>query len=108
MHLTCSTIRISTRTVCFRRPWIRDPRGVNSIFFRNVTSEASENASADFVQQLEDMKSRFLPTEEGLWDKFNIQALRKSLQSHLSLPHFRYPSHVPPGYHQVCFNSLPY
>jgi hydroxyacyl-ACP dehydratase HTD2-like protein with hotdog domain len=53
------------------------------------------------------MKTRDLPTEEGLWDKRNIQALRKTLQSHLSLPQFLYPNHVPPGYHQVSFNSLP-
>ncbi|EXJ55153.1 hypothetical protein A1O7_08078 [Cladophialophora yegresii CBS 114405] len=53
------------------------------------------------------MKSRVLPTEEGLWDKDNIRALRKTLQSHLLLPQFSYPNHVPPGYHQVSFNSLP-
>ncbi|ETI20702.1 hypothetical protein G647_07044 [Cladophialophora carrionii CBS 160.54] len=53
------------------------------------------------------MKSRILPVEEGLWDTHNIQALRRTLQSHLLLPQFSHPNHIPPGYHQVSFNSLP-
>ncbi|EXJ68692.1 uncharacterized protein A1O5_08486 [Cladophialophora psammophila CBS 110553] len=49
-----------------------------------------------------------MPTDEGLWDSFNIRALRKSLQSHLSLSDLRPANVVPPGYHQVSFNKLPY
>ncbi|KIY01906.1 uncharacterized protein Z520_02044 [Fonsecaea multimorphosa CBS 102226] len=49
-----------------------------------------------------------MPTDEGHWNTFNIRALRKTLQSHLSLSDLRPANVVPPGYHQVSFNSLPY
>ncbi|OQV05544.1 MaoC like domain-containing protein [Cladophialophora immunda] len=49
-----------------------------------------------------------MPTDEGPWDGFNIRALRKTLQSHLSLSDLQPANSVPPGYHQVSFNSLPY
>ncbi|KIW81793.1 hypothetical protein Z517_04819 [Fonsecaea pedrosoi CBS 271.37] len=67
-----------------------------------------EEPAPDFAQQLESMKTRHMPTDEGPWDGFNIRALRKTLQSHLSLSDLRPPNSVPPGYHQVSFNSLPY
>ncbi|KIW63614.1 hypothetical protein PV04_08600 [Phialophora macrospora] len=107
MPLSTSSLRLLTQRTCCQRRRIICSRGASSILCRHVGTKASQDANTEFTQQLEDMKTRELPTEEGLWDKRNIQALRKTLQSHLSLPEFLYPNHIPPGYHQVSFNSLP-
>ncbi|KAJ9613005.1 hypothetical protein H2200_002946 [Cladophialophora chaetospira] len=58
------------------------------------------------MEQLERMKIRRLPTEEGAWDRENIKALRKSIRGHLSLPLFESSDPIPPGYSQVSFNAL--
>lgn len=123
MSLLYSSSRASFGPRWARTVWGRGSRQVNSILYRHVSSTrgdpssgetslnerpSDEDNAAKFAQLLEDMKCRFLPTDEGLWDTFNIQALRKTLQSHLSLPDFERPDDVPPGYHQVSFNSLPY
>ena len=102
MVCRCSSVRALSRT-----RWSRQGLKPSTIFSRYVTTTALEEANASFAQQLEEMKTRQLPVNEGLWDVFNIAALRKSLQSHLSLPN-PFPNIVPPGYHQVSFNSLPH
>ena len=107
MPLSCSSFRLSTRSLC-GLSLARVNRA--SSFRRNVTTEAEawQIPGAEFEQQLESMKSRLLPTAEGQWDKFNIQALRQSIQSHLSLPYLNSTDPIPPGYHQVSFNTLIY
>lgn len=123
MPFLYSSFRASFGPRWTRTVWGTRNRRSNSILYRYVSSTRGRSSSnetpaferpsdeedaAKFAQQLEDMKCRFLPTDEGLWHTFNIQALRKTLQSHLSLPDFEHPDEVPPGYHQVSFNSLPY
>lgn len=108
MPRLCSSLRLSTRTLS-GRSWNGVNQGIK--FRRNVTTEAEawQNLNADsFEELLESMKSRPLPTEEGQWDKFNIRALRQSIQSHLSLPYFNPGDPIPPGYHQASFNTLIY
>ena len=101
MPRTCSSLRALNRPT-----WIKGHGGIRSILIRSITTPA--DASVQFVQQIQEMKKRRLLVEEGFWDISNIKELRKTLQSHLSLPGFPIPNLVPPGYHQVSFNSLPY
>ena len=103
MQRTCSR----TRPFCFRPIcWSQDVRSIAPPAVRYVTTAAWPAANPEFARHLEDMKSRHLPVEEGLWESFNLRALRKSLQSHLSLPPLLYRDPVPPGYHQVSFNTV--